>query len=75
MPSNAKVSSSRISDEFWNLENSIAKVVDFINNNGGLIAISQYKREEITDQSLIDENNSNNQVIGNTEFIMLDLVE
>ena len=60
IPSNVKVSSLRVSEEFWELEDCIESVVDFINENGGWTVVGWYKRGEVKDQSLNESTGNNN---------------
>jgi len=66
IPANIKVSALRTSDEFWDIEDTIEKVLKFINGNGGFTVVGWYKRGEIKDRSLTDAPNvdSDNMNIG-----------
>ena len=60
IPSNVKVSSLQVSEEFWELEDCIESVVNFINENGGWTVVGWYKRGEVKDQSLNESTGNNN---------------
>ena len=47
------------SNAFWDIEESIEAVVDFVNDNGGFTIVGWYKRGSIKDKSLIEAGNTN----------------
>ena len=56
IPGSVKVSALRMSsnsDVFFDLEDSIEGVIDYVNNNGGWTTIGWYKRGVITDKTLV----------------------
>ena len=67
LPANVKVSALQNDDCFWDMEDQIEKVVDFINTNGGWTAIGWYKRGEIKDRSLLDSTANNGQNSNNVD--------
>ena len=58
IPGAVRVSALRVSDSFWDLEDSIEKVVEKINEDGGWTVVGWYKRGVITDKSLLSSDSN-----------------
>ena len=58
-PSNLRADALQMTDEYWNMTDKIAQIVEEINNNGGWTVIGWYKRGLINDQSMVSEEASN----------------
>jgi hypothetical protein len=53
IPGTTRVSALRVSDAYWEIEEAVENVVDYVNDNGGWTIVGWYKRGLITDQSLL----------------------
>ena len=58
-----------LTDQYWNLEDSIETVIDYINKNDGLTTVGWYTHGLINDQSIIagSDNNQRNAQTKNNE--------
>ena len=59
LPSTVTVSALIMTQQYFDIEDSIKNVVKFINENGGWTVIGWYKRGVITDKSLLEVPSSN----------------
>ena len=57
-PSSLRASALQLTDHYWDLTDTIERVVKFINDNGGFTVIGWYKRGLINDQSLTSDNSN-----------------
>ena len=60
IPSAIQRSSLQQSDAFWDVEDCIQNVVEFVNDNGGWTIVGWCKRGSIKDKSLIEAGNNSN---------------
>ena len=58
IPSMIQKSALQQSNAFWDIEDCIEAVVDFVNENGGFTIVGWYKRGSIKDKSLIEAGNT-----------------
>ena len=68
-PAVRKSSLSQVNHLYWELEDCIEDVVEFVNDNGGWTVVGWYKRGAIKDRSLIESSSSNNTTNGNNEDV------
>ena len=65
IPGAVRISALRMSNAYWEIEDAIENVVDYVNDNGGWTVVGWYKRGVINDRSLLEANStqhpSNNQ--------------
>ena len=66
-PTVSKSSLSQANRLYWDLEECIEDVVDFVNDNGGWTVVGWYKRGSIKDRSLIESSGGNNTTNGNED--------
>ena len=59
LPSTVTVNALTMSQEYFDIEDAIGKVVELVNDNGGWTVIGWYKRGVITDKSLLEVPPSN----------------
>ena len=59
LPSTVTVSALTMTQEYFDIEEAIADVIGFVNENGGWTVIGWYKRGVITDKSLLEVPPSN----------------
>ena len=59
-PTVRKNTLNQTSDLFWQLEECITNVVEYVNENGGWTVVGWYKRGSMKDRSLIEVANNNN---------------
>ena len=55
---------------YWDLEECIEDVVDFVNDNDGWTVVGWYKRGSIKDRSLIESSGGNNTTNGNEDAMV-----
>ena len=58
-PSMVQRSALQHTDAFWDMDDCIQNVVDFVNDNGGWTIVGWYKRGSIKDKSLIEATTNN----------------
>ena len=66
-PTVSKSSLSQANSLYWDLEECIEDVVNFVNDNGGWTVVGWYKRGAIKDRSLIESSGNNNGANGNED--------
>ena len=66
-PTLSKSSLSQANSLYWDLEECIEDVVNFVNDNGGWTVVGWYKSGAIKDRSLIKSSSSNNAANGNED--------
>ena len=66
-PTVRKSSLSQANRLYWELEECIEEVVDFVNDNGGWTVVGWYKRGAIKDRSLIESSSSSNNTTNGSE--------
>ena len=56
--SQVRTSSLDLTDEFFDLEDAVEKVINLINTNGGFTVSGWYKRGNIKDKTILFQNNN-----------------
>jgi hypothetical protein len=63
LPPSIRISALRMTDQFFDLYDTMERVINFINANGGFTAIGWYRRGVINDRKMV-ENNANKDANG-----------